>query len=1100
MTVFINPKNNPEFFQQVAEQLTSEPSKHHIIGHDKKNGFSFSKVKRITRQDLIRFEHGTKELQDHINKKCASRSKTTVKELNASFDTCVKVARISQEILDKSGHFFKKKSKKFEFSLEDLQTRQNAFESELKVKIATRVAALLKMKKFKMELTLSELLADKISQGFLVQGVQGVQLTAELIDAIKNETATDQELLDMMTLPDEMKSDEDACCSFVLSIKEMVKNSLDKQEVLDALPTVASLESLLQFIIMTTKDENLGLKLLDSGLSIHLLDTRGRTPLMGACKKEKLILAKRLIELGADIHAIDNKGNTALLYACREKEMEEIALMLIESKVNVHIVNRNGQTSLMAACLSENAKIALKLLELGVDVHAVDEDGDTALSLACDENIMEEVAFAILKQNPDVNTVNEDGETPLLLASKNMPKVALELVKRGANIHVKDEEGCSPFMIACKEEHVELALALLEQGAVVNEQDEEGFTPLLHACSIDPEDQEEEMHAKFIFKLLEKGAAADVTTSEGSTPLMIVIEKDCPKEIQETLVVKMIEKGGDVHAVADNGDTALIVACQNKCPKIIAKLLEMNVDVNAVDDKGLTAFHYACAAGLENEALELLKRGAFNINTIDDEGKTPFFCACDLELRELALELLKRGADVKTVTKDGLTPLHTCEKSFHDITLRLIDMGVDIHAVSKIGHTALFQALGKENSELSLHLIKKGADIHHVSIDGGTALMRACIAGLKDVALYLIDHNVNVHAVNKDKESAFQFACQVGLGEVIEVLLTKNVNVHFVDQEGNTALHYACQYGLAPFASHLLSKHSHEIDVTAKNAAALTPFKTFVVSPEWEKYTGWMRYFADKLLPGWDIEALRKGEIKEKLSRSGQKMSFEELAFTCQDTYLGREYASQVSEQQFETSIRAMKNKYPKSSAIEPFIFNVKYKIVESHLTALPETVIPEKPKGIKVRDILDIFKGINYYDKDQPDYFAPPQDADDSDNDSDSEEDDKQAALQKSLQTFVTRVERREAYKGTAKGGQALIDFYETIESATCHVIQKLKGLDDKEQAAAVIREFLLAASLCGPRIYNNAVAQFEKVVCNTQPTFATAILKAAQELRHLL
>ncbi|KAB5531604.1 hypothetical protein DKX38_018274 [Salix brachista] len=86
------------------------------------------------------------------------------------------------------------------------------------------------------------------------------------------------------------------------------------------------------------------LKCIDSGVSVNLRDSEGRTPMHWAVDRGHLDIAEELVRKNADINAKDNDGQTPLHYAtvC---EREAIAEYLVKQNADTDAKDNDGQSA-----------------------------------------------------------------------------------------------------------------------------------------------------------------------------------------------------------------------------------------------------------------------------------------------------------------------------------------------------------------------------------------------------------------------------------------------------------------------------------------------------------------------------------------------------------------------------------------------------------------------------------------------------------------------------------------------------------------------------------------------------------------------------------
>ncbi|KAK2992760.1 hypothetical protein RJ640_023273 [Escallonia rubra] len=89
--------------------------------------------------------------------------------------------------------------------------------------------------------------------------------------------------------------------------------------------------------------ENL-IKCVESGVSVDLKDSEGRTPLHWAVDRGHLNITEMLVNKSADVNAKDNEGQTPLHYAA-VCERESIAEFLVKHNANASIKDDDGNSS-----------------------------------------------------------------------------------------------------------------------------------------------------------------------------------------------------------------------------------------------------------------------------------------------------------------------------------------------------------------------------------------------------------------------------------------------------------------------------------------------------------------------------------------------------------------------------------------------------------------------------------------------------------------------------------------------------------------------------------------------------------------------------------
>lgn len=156
--------------------------------------------------------------------------------------------------------------------------------------------------------------------------------------------------------------------------------------------------------------------LLRSGAALDPMGQLGMTPLMMACERADLALARLLLDHGADPLAQDAQGISVLVYATatytRKMAMVtmilaaggdpnaldrggegalhvsargpdvEVTTAMIDSGACLDVANWKGRTPLMNAAMRGHEPVVRGLLEAGARADLVDREGNTALDLA----------------------------------------------------------------------------------------------------------------------------------------------------------------------------------------------------------------------------------------------------------------------------------------------------------------------------------------------------------------------------------------------------------------------------------------------------------------------------------------------------------------------------------------------------------------------------------------------------------------------------------------------------------------------------------------------------------------------------------------------
>lgn len=143
--------------------------------------------------------------------------------------------------------------------------------------------------------------------------------------------------------------------------------------------------------------------LLDQGLSVDIVDQRGRTPILSSAEVDAAEAADVLIENGADLSWRDHLGYRAMTLAAENGSTAVVELIAKRSRSNV-------DDALFIAALRGHADVVNVLVSSGASVYARMDDGNTALMLAAREG-HEHVVRTFLEYGANRYAVNADGFT-----------------------------------------------------------------------------------------------------------------------------------------------------------------------------------------------------------------------------------------------------------------------------------------------------------------------------------------------------------------------------------------------------------------------------------------------------------------------------------------------------------------------------------------------------------------------------------------------------------------------------------------------------------------------------------------------------------------
>jgi uncharacterized protein len=258
---------------------------------------------------------------------------------------------------------------------------------------------------------------------------------------------------------------------------------------------------------------------------VSTADKDGETPLMVACGRSRLELAKTLVDNGADVMAKNNKRETALHAACSTN----------------HFFDANNVTGYLI-------EIAEGDPEWEQFRDAQDSLGRTALYVACVAN-QDHKVIEMLNARADMEIATNEGKTPLYIACEDgRSLIADSLLGRGANVNFAGPNGMTPIMAAIGKSNFEIAVHALSFPVVqIDLADNDGNTALHYAV--------EKYHVGTFDAVIGKLPNLDTANNDGETPLYIAC-----KWGRLDVVRLLVEKGADLNKANNYGDTPLHMA------------------------------------------------------------------------------------------------------------------------------------------------------------------------------------------------------------------------------------------------------------------------------------------------------------------------------------------------------------------------------------------------------------------------------------------------------------------------------------------------------------------------------------------------------------
>ncbi len=370
-------------------------------------------------------------------------------------------------------------------------------------------------------------------------------------------------------------------------------------------------------------NQEIVLKLLNSGIDINATNTERQTILHIACKEGHTQLALTLIEHQANMEVPDVAvGRTPIWYACQWGHVETV-LALIKKGAQTTI---RGLPILHIACMNGQTQVALALIEDPADLESLDWRQKTPICVACEEGYTNTV-LALADRGANTEIVDKKHNLSLFDVAYNRNRhtpiaripIMNYLIKERADIEAPIE--------------VKKSYGNLYENNLVYRNHVFG-SPLLLAA--------EEGMLELTHFLLENGANPNRPTTE-----QVII----PVSQWEA------EEGIEEETTRFKWDSPILVAYKNNHLDMVTCLIKAGADVNATDKYGTPLIHKACAGGDSNMVKALIRAGS-NVNATEKFfNRTPLHLAYDRGNVELAEILLAAGADPFIQNEEGDTPI-----------------------------------------------------------------------------------------------------------------------------------------------------------------------------------------------------------------------------------------------------------------------------------------------------------------------------------------------------------------------------------------------------------------------------------------------------------
>jgi ankyrin repeat protein len=204
----------------------------------------------------------------------------------------------------------------------------------------------------------------------------------------------------------------------------------------------------------------------------------------------------------------------------------------------------------------------------------------------------------------------------------------------------------------------------------------------------------------------------------------------------------------------------------------------------------------AVKSGNRDAVRALLKQPASALKPVEGDGSTALHWAVRADDLEMVRLLLAAGADVKTATREGVTPL----------SLAAVNGSVNARE-NWFGETALIWAAAENHAEAVRVLVAHGADVNLRSkaldvprrrngqsilpLGSWTPLMYAARQGALDATTSLIAAGADMNLIDPDGATALVLAIINANYDVAAALVEKGADPNIADKEAKMAALYA---------------------------------------------------------------------------------------------------------------------------------------------------------------------------------------------------------------------------------------------------------------------------------------------------------------------
>ena len=446
--------------------------------------------------------------------------------------------------------------------------------------------------------------------------------------------------------------------------------------------------------------------LIDRGLSINVLNSRGQTPLLYVVQTmpKSLELVDSLLQRGADVNQGDALKLTPLMHSIIAYNTDMIR-KLIEAKSDINARDAFGGSALHWAVVARHRGALELLLNMEGNPNAVDNRGQTPLHRACEQGKTEAVQILLSKDSVDVNIADRFGSTAL-------------------------HTGVAANQLEC--------VRLLLRRAVEEAAPATGAAPAGPGATAAAKKAQQARKGAAAAAETQQVTRLNVEAEDGQhhTALQLAVQLGLT-DIARALV----GANANVHRTTENKGNLLHVAVKQGNLDMVRLLVGAKAVVSAKNADDVAPLHLAVDCGLHDIALTLIEGSA----CVDDRDaftlKAPLHRACERADSKMVKLLVEAGKASLNLTDRSLsTPLHVaCDKTDVSSTAFLLENGASFTMQDARGWTALHAACASDSVECAKLLLLHGASATCKTMTGWTPLHAAVACGAEQCTIALLE-------------------------------------------------------------------------------------------------------------------------------------------------------------------------------------------------------------------------------------------------------------------------------------------------------------------------------------------------------------------------